>query len=120
MPEGAAGEAFQDFVGQVKAFKPEAFERQPLSYLSLWYDAVYVLKAAVEGTGGKTDGPSVAAWLETNSGSFNGINSGLTASKATHFLVGPGRADDRLSGPPARRRVARARRLLTARGERRR
>ena len=31
----------------------------------------------------------VAAWLEANSASFRGINSGLTASKSTHFLVGP-------------------------------
>lgn len=87
-PNEATPKSFQDFVAQVKAFKPEAFDRQPLSYLSLWYDAVYVLKAAVEGTGGKTDGPSVAAWLETNSKSFRGINSGLTASPQTHFLVG--------------------------------
>jgi len=87
-PKDAPAKGFQDWIGQVKAFKPEAFERQPLSYLSLWYDAVYVLKAAVEGNGGKTDGPSVAAWLEANSKSFRGINSGLTASKGTHFLVG--------------------------------
>src|SRR6185503_2881486 len=87
-PNEATGKGFQEFVAQVKAHKPEAFERQPLSYLSLWYDAVYVLKAAVEGSGGKTDGPTVAAWLEANSKSFKGINSGLTASKATHFLVG--------------------------------
>jgi ABC-type branched-subunit amino acid transport system substrate-binding protein len=87
-PNQPTDKGFQDFVAQVKAFKPEAFDRQPLSYLSLWYDAVYVLKAAVEATGGKTDGPSVAAWLESNSKSFRGINSGLTASKSTHFLVG--------------------------------
>jgi branched-chain amino acid transport system substrate-binding protein len=87
-PSDAGGRAFQDWVGQVRAYKPAAFDRQPLSYLSLWYDAVYVAKAAVEGTGGKTDGPSIAAWLEANSRSFKGINSGLTASKATHFLVG--------------------------------
>jgi len=87
-PSEATPKSFQDFVASVKAFKPDAFERQPLAYLSLWYDAVYVLKAAVEGTGGKTDGPSVAAWLETNSRSFRGINSGLTASKSTHFLIG--------------------------------
>lgn len=88
-PQEPTGTGFQQYVGQVKAFKPAAFDRQPLSYLSLWYDAVYVLKAAVEGTGGKTDGPSLAAWLESNSGSFKNVNSGLTASKATHFLVGP-------------------------------
>ena len=87
-PSETTPKSFQDFVAAVKAFKPEAFERQPLAYLSLWYDAVYVLKAAVEGTGGKTDGPSVATWLEANSRSFRGINSGLTASKTTHFLVG--------------------------------
>lgn len=87
-PSEPTPKTFQDFVASVKAFKPAAFERQPLAYLSLWYDAVYVLKAAVEGTGGKTDGPSVAAWLESNSKSFHGINSGLTASKSTHFLVG--------------------------------
>jgi branched-chain amino acid transport system substrate-binding protein len=86
-PNEPASRGFQEWVEQVRAHKPAAFDRQPLSYLSLWYDAVYVLKAAVEGSG-KTDGPSIAAWLEANSGSFRGINSGLTASKATHFLVG--------------------------------
>jgi branched-chain amino acid transport system substrate-binding protein len=88
-PKEPGARTFQDWVGQVRAFKPAAFDRQPLSYLSLWYDAVYVAKAAVEGTGGKTDGPAIAAWLEANSRSFKGINSGLTASKSTHFLVGP-------------------------------
>jgi branched-chain amino acid transport system substrate-binding protein len=87
-PSDPPATGFQTFVGQVKAFKPEAFDRQPLAYLSLWYDAVYVLKAAVEGTGGKTDGPSIAAWLEANSGAFRNINTGLTANKSTHFLVG--------------------------------
>jgi ABC-type branched-subunit amino acid transport system substrate-binding protein len=87
-PSEPTPKSFQDFVAAVKAFKPEAFDRQPLAYLSLWYDAVYVLKAAVEGAGGKTDGPAVAAWLETSSRSFRGINSGLTASKSTHFLIG--------------------------------
>jgi branched-chain amino acid transport system substrate-binding protein len=88
-PQEPASQGFQQWVEQVRAFKPAAFDRQPLSYLSLWYDAVYVMKAAVEGTGGKTDGPSIAAWLEANSASFRGINSGLTGSKSTHFLVGP-------------------------------
>ena len=87
-PKDPASNTFQDFVASVKAFKPEAFDRQPLAYLSAWYDAAFVLKAAVEGTGGKTDGPSIAAWLEANSKSVRAINTGLSASKATHFLVG--------------------------------
>ena len=85
-----AAKGFEEWIGQVKAHKPAAFDRQPLSYLSLWYDAVYVMKAAVEGSGGKTDGPTLASWLERNSGSFKGVNSGLTASQQTHFLVGQG------------------------------
>ena len=88
-PKDGPASGFQTWIGQVKAHKPAAFERQPLSYLSLWYDTLFVLKAAVEGTGGKTDGPSIAAWLEQNSRSVKAINSGLTASKQTHFLVGP-------------------------------
>lgn len=80
----------QKFVQQVKDFKPQAFDRLAMNYLSLWYDAPWVLKWAVEGTGGKTDGPTVAAYIEANAGKFKGINSGLTASKQTHFLVGSG------------------------------
>jgi branched-chain amino acid transport system substrate-binding protein len=88
-PNDAPATGFQKWIGEVRAHKPAAFERQPLSYLSLWYDTLYVLKAAVEGTGGKTDGPSIAAWIEQNSRSIKAINTGLTASKQTHFLVGP-------------------------------
>lgn len=88
-PKDGPATGFQTWISQVKAHKPAAFDRQPLSYLSLWYDTLYVLKAAVEGTGGKTDGPSIAAWLEQNSRSVKAINTGLTASKQSHFLVGP-------------------------------
>ena len=88
-PKDGPATGFQTWIAQVKAHKPAAFERPPLSYLSLWYDTLYVLKAAVEGTGGKTDGPSIAAWLEQNSRSVKAINTGLSASKQTHFLVGP-------------------------------
>lgn len=76
------------FIEGVKAFRPDAADRLPHNYVSLWYDGVYLLKAAVEGTGGKTDGPTVAAWIEENSGSFDGINSDLAASADNHFLIG--------------------------------
>lgn len=82
-------EKFRDFAAKVKAFKPDAASRLPLNYLSLWYDAPYILKWAVEGTGGKTDGPTIAAYIEQNVGKFAGVNTGLTASKTNHFLVGP-------------------------------
>jgi branched-chain amino acid transport system substrate-binding protein len=79
---------FRDFIAKVKGFKPEAAGRLPLNYVSLWYDAPYILKWAVEGTGGKTDGPTVAAFIEQNSARFQGVNSGLSASKQNHFLIG--------------------------------
>ena len=81
---------FQDFVGQVKAFKPEAFDRQPLSLpLPLVRRGL-----RAEGSGRRppaarpTDRASRRGSRPTR-GSFRGINSGLTASKTTHFLVGP-------------------------------
>ena len=76
-------------LAKVKAFKPDAADRLPLNYVSLWYDAPYILKWAVEGTGGKTDGPAVAAFIEENASKFSGVNSGLAASKQNHFLIGP-------------------------------
>src|SRR5262245_66457363 len=55
---------------------------------SLYYDAVYLIKAAVEGSGGKTDGPTLVDWIETKSKSFRGVTMGSDASKTNHFLVG--------------------------------
>ena len=88
-PGQPISDRFRDFVTKVRAHKPAAADRLPLNYLSLWYDAVYIMKWAVEGTGGKTDGPTVSAFIEQNAGKFNGINSGLAANKQTHFLIGP-------------------------------
>jgi branched-chain amino acid transport system substrate-binding protein len=84
----APSERFRDFIAKVKAFKPEAVSRLPLNYVSLWYDAPYILKWAVEGAGNKTDGPTIAAFIEQNAKNFQGVNSGLSASKQNHFLIG--------------------------------
>lgn len=76
------------FIEGLKAFRPDAADRLPYNYVSLWYDAVFVLKDAVEANGGSTDGAVLAKWIEKNSGSFGGINSGLSASAESHFLIG--------------------------------
>jgi len=52
------------------------------------YDAMYVLKAGVEGTG-SLEGPKIAAWLEANASKVRVTAGSLTASKTSHFLVGP-------------------------------
>jgi branched-chain amino acid transport system substrate-binding protein len=80
--------AFLDFVATAKAFDPAKSARISLPFASLFYDAVRLYKAAVEGSGGKTDGTSVAAWIEKNAPNYKGINEGLSASGTSHFLVG--------------------------------
>jgi ABC-type branched-subunit amino acid transport system substrate-binding protein len=77
------------FMQGLKAFRPDAAARLPNNYVSLWYDALFVLADAVKANGGSTDGPTIAKWIEQNSGAFDGINSGLSASAQTHFLIGP-------------------------------
>jgi len=81
-------EKIRSFIDGLKAFRPDAVDRLPYNYVSLWYDGLYLLKQAVEANGGSTDGPTIAKWIEENSGSFEGINAGLAASATTHFLIG--------------------------------
>ena len=79
---------FLEFVAKAKAYKPDVAGRLSMAFASLFYDAVYLYKAAIEGTGGKTDGPTLAAWIEENAKNFRGINQNLSPSKQSHFLVG--------------------------------
>ena len=80
--------AYLDFVDKAKAYKPDVAQRLSMPFASLFYDAMYLMKAAIEGSGGKTDGATLAAWIESNAGTFKGINQNLSASKTSHFLVG--------------------------------
>ncbi|MCC7274812.1 MAG: ABC transporter substrate-binding protein [Alphaproteobacteria bacterium] len=79
---------FSQFVAKAKALKADAATRLSLPFAALFYDAVYLVKAAIEGTGGKTDGPSLTAWIEENAKNHKGILDNLTPSKTSHFLVG--------------------------------
>ncbi len=53
-----------------------------------FYDAMYLFKDAIEASGGKTDGPTIAAWIEANGAKHAGILGPLSASSSSHFLVG--------------------------------
>ncbi|MEC7760641.1 MAG: ABC transporter substrate-binding protein [Pseudomonadota bacterium] len=77
------------FIEAMQAAHPDSADRYPMSFIASFYDAVYVLKAALEGTDGDLSGPAVAAWIEENAGSFEGVNNGLAASAESHFLIGP-------------------------------
>jgi ABC-type branched-subunit amino acid transport system substrate-binding protein len=60
----------------------------PLSVIYM-YDAVYIFRAAYLGTGGKTDGPTLAKWIEQNSGKLTGLVGGTAeVSPANHFAYG--------------------------------
>ncbi len=79
---------FGEFVTRAKAFDAGKAGRLSLPFAAALYDGVFVLKEGIEGSG-KTDGPSVAAWIEANGAKHTGILGPLGATPASHFLVGP-------------------------------
>ena len=81
---------FLDFVAKAKAFRPSDAARLSLPFAATFYDGVGLMKQAIEASGGKTDGPVIAAWLEAHAGDYKGIIEDFAASAQSHFLVGPG------------------------------
>lgn len=79
---------FTDFVARAKAFNADAAGRLSLLFAATFYDGVFLLKEAIEGSGGKTDGPTLAAWIVANGPKHAGVLGPLSATDASHFLVG--------------------------------
>jgi branched-chain amino acid transport system substrate-binding protein len=79
---------FLEFAGKAKAFRPAEAARLSLPFAATLYDAVGLFKEAVEGSGGKTDGPTITAWIEQNAKNHRGVLGPLSASPTTHWLVG--------------------------------
>lgn len=80
---------FGKFVGRLKAAEPKNFPQLNQQVVSMAYDGVYVLKAAIEATK-SFDGSVIASWIEKNVPTVQGrINGPLAASATNHFLVGP-------------------------------
>ncbi|MDA8250312.1 MAG: ABC transporter substrate-binding protein [Rhodospirillales bacterium] len=86
---GAQPQPYLDFVARAKQFNGGPAARLSLTMAALFHDAVMLFKAAVEGSGGRTDGATVAAWVERNGASFRGIAGPVAPSKESHFLYGP-------------------------------
>lgn len=76
------------FVKEAAAHNPSLAPRASMPIAALFYDAVYLMKSAIEGDGGKTDGKSIAAWIETHSSQFSGVAGPIDASDTNHFLYG--------------------------------
>jgi branched-chain amino acid transport system substrate-binding protein len=62
--------------------------RMSLALATMEYDSVYVLKAAIEGAR-SVAGPKIAAWIEENAKTIPAAIAPLSASNASHFLLGP-------------------------------
>jgi ABC-type branched-subunit amino acid transport system substrate-binding protein len=80
---------YLEFAAKAKAFRAAEAARLSLPYAATLYDAVVLFKEAVEGSGGKTDGPTIAAWIEQNAQNHRGVLGPLNASPTSHWLVGP-------------------------------
>ncbi|MGJ7525402.1 ABC transporter substrate-binding protein [Variovorax sp. GB1P17] len=88
-PGDAVGQTeFGKFVTKLKAADSKNFAQLNQQVVSMAYDGVYIVKAAIEATQ-SFDGPVLAAWIEKNAQTVKGrINGPLSASPTNHFLVG--------------------------------
>jgi branched-chain amino acid transport system substrate-binding protein len=83
---GETPKAYLDLVAKAKQFAPDKAARASMTFVALFYDATYLMKAAVEGTGGKWDGPSIAKWIEQNGSKVKGVTGNYAVSADSHFL----------------------------------
>jgi branched-chain amino acid transport system substrate-binding protein len=81
--------AFTDFVVRAKAYDAAKTARLSMPFAATFYDGVFLLKAAIEANGGKTDGAAIADWIVANGPKHGGILGPLGATATSHFLVGP-------------------------------
>jgi ABC-type branched-subunit amino acid transport system substrate-binding protein len=73
------------FLVRLKAAEPANFEKISATNAVWFYDAVYTLKAMIEGAK-STDGPAMTAWMEKNAGTIPALMGRQTASPQSHFL----------------------------------
>ncbi len=74
----------------LKRIDPEALKKVSPINTASGYDAVYLYKAAVEGSGGKTDGKTIAKWIEENGPKVEKVTIGrYSTTSSKHFLFGP-------------------------------
>lgn len=86
---GHGDPVINDFIKRVTAAaKAKGLSETDFFNIASEYDGVYVLKAAIEGSG-STQGPAIAAWIETHVGEVPAVSAEhLVASKTNHFMIG--------------------------------
>jgi branched-chain amino acid transport system substrate-binding protein len=80
---------YAQFRDKLKKFDPEAAAHLSPENAAYFYGAPYVLKAAIEGSGGKTDGPTLAQWIEQKGKTMKLLNGDVEVSGDYHFMLGP-------------------------------
>jgi ABC-type branched-subunit amino acid transport system substrate-binding protein len=78
--------AIPKFTAKLKAFATNAPSDLSPAIVAWYYDALYIFKAAIEGSGGKTDGPTVANWIEENGQKLHLLDGDPEVSKTDHFM----------------------------------
>jgi len=78
---------FTKFKERLQAYDTVNYPKFAALTVLYLYDAVYAMKAAMEGAK-SLDGATIAAWMEQNASKIKVINGVLTASKSSHFLIG--------------------------------
>jgi branched-chain amino acid transport system substrate-binding protein len=79
---------YAQFLRRFRAFAPDIAGKVAIPTVAWNYGAVSVLKSVVSAVG-TTDGPTLAAWLEQNAGTVPHMVGTLSASRDSHFLLGP-------------------------------
>lgn len=76
---------YAKFLGRLKAFSPNDFDKLPKPAAAFAYSAVMVAAAAVTATG-STSGDKLVPWIEANAGSIKVVTGPLSATKTRHML----------------------------------
>lgn len=88
-PSDPVGESsFAKFAKRAKETVPELDRMGGAPALTPYYLQPIVLAAAINGSG-KTDGPSITAWLQENAAKVDLLIGPIQASKTSHFLPAP-------------------------------
>ena len=86
--EDSSKQPYGQFYSRLKAYVgDEKLKDLAANNVGWVYDQVQVFKTAVENNGGKTDGPTLASWIEQNGSKLDIVSTSVSVSKDNHFFM---------------------------------
>jgi len=86
--EDSSKQPYGQFYSRLKAYVgDEKLKDLAANNVGWVYDQVQVFKTAVESNGGKTDGPTLASWIEQNGSKLDIVSTSVSVSKDNHFFM---------------------------------